>query len=121
MPTGTAPLLAVGALIFAGTLLPYWLFAYAQAWVAPDLAGAFLNIEPVIGFGIGVAAFGDPFGPLQITGVLAVALGLILTALPQPPNPIPTPAKPPLHPTAIPEHPHQPSARQPTPTPTPTR
>ncbi|GAB2842227.1 DMT family transporter [Actinocorallia aurea] len=83
VPEAQGPLLALIGLVIAGTLIPYWLFAYAQAWVAPDLAGSFLNIEPVIGFGIGVVLFSDPFGPLQIAGGVAVILGLVLTALPQ--------------------------------------
>lgn len=92
LPAGQGPLLAVAGLIVGGTLVPFWLFAYAQAWVAPDLAGAFLNIEPVIGFALGVLAFGDPFGPLHVAGVLAAVTGLVLTALPPRPATAPDPA-----------------------------
>ena len=36
--------------------------------VAPELAGAFLNLEPLVGTAAGALAFGDPFGPLQLLG-----------------------------------------------------
>jgi O-acetylserine/cysteine efflux transporter len=43
-----------------GTLLPFTLFAYAQGRVSPEVAGAFLNLEPLVGAvaGVGVRAVG---------------------------------------------------------------
>ncbi|MGW0202972.1 DMT family transporter [Nonomuraea sp. NPDC003201] len=92
LPSSTAPIVAALALTVLGTLLPYALFAYAQSRVSPGLAGAFLNIEPVVGFGAGVIAFGDPFGPLQLLGGLTVLAGLALTAAPAQTSPLPHPS-----------------------------
>ena len=36
-----------------GTLLPFWLFAFAQAGCPAELAGAFVNLEPVVGAAAG--------------------------------------------------------------------
>ncbi|HET8978811.1 MAG TPA: DMT family transporter [Solirubrobacteraceae bacterium] len=67
----------------AGTLLPFALFAYGQARVAPDLAGAFLNLEPLVGAIAGAAAFGDTLGPAQLAGGLVLMTGIALSALPR--------------------------------------
>ena len=61
-------MLALALLAFAGTVGPFALFAYGQSRVAPELAGAFLNLEPLVGTAAGALAFGDPFGPLQLLG-----------------------------------------------------
>jgi drug/metabolite transporter (DMT)-like permease len=79
---GIAGALAVLALIVTGTLLPFTLFAWAQARTPPEVAGAFLNLEPIVGAGAGALAFGDPFGPLQYLGAVAVLGGIGLSALP---------------------------------------
>jgi drug/metabolite transporter (DMT)-like permease len=79
---GVAGALAVLALIVTGTLLPFTLFAWAQARTTPEVAGAFLNLEPIVGAGAGALAFGDPFGPLQYLGAVAVLGGIALSALP---------------------------------------
>jgi hypothetical protein len=67
--------LAVG-----GTLVPFTLFAWAQARVSPEIAGAFLNLEPLVGVVVGAAAFGDPVGAAQIVGGLAILAGIALNA-----------------------------------------
>ena len=41
------PALALVALALAGTVLPFWLFAFGQARVPANTAGAFLNLEHV--------------------------------------------------------------------------
>ncbi len=64
-----------------GTLAPFALFAYGQSRVAPELAGAFLNLEPLVGTAAGALAFGDPFGPLQLGGALVILLGIGLGAI----------------------------------------
>jgi hypothetical protein len=79
---GTAAWLAVAALVVVGTLLPFTLFAWAQSRTTPEVAGAFLNLEPVVGTAAGAVAFGDPFGQLQLVGGAAVLLGIGLSALP---------------------------------------
>ncbi|MBW8487698.1 DMT family transporter [Actinomadura parmotrematis] len=79
---GTGPLLAVLALTVFGTLAPYTLFAFGQARVAPEIAGIFLNLEPVVGFALGAVAFGDHVGPAQVFGALAVLGGIALNTLP---------------------------------------
>jgi drug/metabolite transporter (DMT)-like permease len=83
-PTGgTAPAL-VAALVLAGTLVPFTLFAYAQAHVTPDVAGAFLNLEPLVGAAAGVVVFGEPAGVTQVLGGLAIVAGIGLPLLRQP-------------------------------------
>ena len=67
--------LAVG-----GTLVPFTLFAWAQARISPEIAGAFLNLEPLVGVVLGVAAFGDPLGAAQLTGAAAILAGIVLNA-----------------------------------------
>ena len=81
-PASAAPVVALVALAFAGTLLPFALFAYGQSRVAPELAGAFLNLEPLVGTAAGALAFGDPFGPLQLAGGAVILLGIALSTTP---------------------------------------
>ena len=80
-PTRPGPVLAVAALALAGTLAPFTLFAYGQSRVRAEIAGAFLNIEPLIGAIAGVAFFGDPAGARQLAGGLAVVAGIGLSAV----------------------------------------
>lgn len=82
LPHTAAPAIAVAGLALAGTLLPMALFAHGQARVAPELAGAFVNLEPLVGAGIGALAFHDAFGSTQLAGGLAVLVGIALSALP---------------------------------------
>ena len=63
---------AVAALVVAGTLLPFAFFAFGQARVRPEVVGAFANLEPLVGAGVAVLAFGDAFGPLQALGAGAI-------------------------------------------------
>jgi len=78
-PEGPGVVAAVLALALAGTLVAYWLFAWAQARVPAPLAGAFVNLEPLVGAIAGVAAFGDPVGPGQALGALAIVAAIGLT------------------------------------------
>ncbi|HEV2376763.1 MAG TPA: DMT family transporter [Streptosporangiaceae bacterium] len=75
-------LLAVAALVAAGTLAPFTLFAYAQSKVRPEVAGAFINLEPLVGAALGVLAFGDPASPVQVTGGAAILAGIALSSFP---------------------------------------
>ena len=62
-PAGGAGLLAVLAVVgltAAGTLAPFTLFAYGQHKVPTEVAGAFLNLEPLVGALVVVAALGNP-------------------------------------------------------------
>jgi O-acetylserine/cysteine efflux transporter len=81
VPGRPGPVLAVAALALAGTLGPFTLFAYGQSRVRAEVAGAFLNIEPLVGAIAGVVFFGDPAGPRQLAGGLAVVLGIGLSAV----------------------------------------
>ena len=72
-------MLALVALAFAGTVGPFALFAYGQSRVAPELAGAFLNLEPLVGTAAGALAFGDPFGPTQLLGGAVILAGIALS------------------------------------------
>jgi O-acetylserine/cysteine efflux transporter len=81
-PAGAAPVLGLAALALLGTLVPFALFAYGQSQVAPALAGAFLNLEPLVGAAAGALAFGDPFGPLQLLGGAVILTGIALSTAP---------------------------------------
>jgi O-acetylserine/cysteine efflux transporter len=82
-PANPAPVVAFAALALAGTVLPFWLFAYGQARVAPELAGAFVNLEPLVGAMIGWLAFDNPVGAWQLLGALAVLAGIVISLLPE--------------------------------------
>jgi O-acetylserine/cysteine efflux transporter len=75
-------MLATAGLVLAGTVLPTTMFAFAQSRVAPAVAGAFLNLEPLVGAAVGIVLFGNPLGPAQIVGGAAVAAGLGLSSCP---------------------------------------
>jgi drug/metabolite transporter (DMT)-like permease len=103
---GAPALLAVLALAVVGTMLPFTLFAYAQGRVSPVVAGAFLNLEPLVGALVGVLVLGDPFGTPQAVGGAAVLAGIVLSTVrpvrPARPSPaavggapaVPAPARP---------------------------
>jgi drug/metabolite transporter (DMT)-like permease len=84
-PAGGAGLLAVLAVVgltVVGTLAPFTLFAYGQHKVSTEVAGAFLNLEPLVGALVGVAAFGDPAGPRLLLGGAAILGGILMSGLP---------------------------------------
>ena len=81
VPARPGPVLAVVALALAGTLAPFTLFAFGQSRVPAEVAGAFLNIEPLVGVIAGIVFFGDPAGPIQLAGGLAVVAGIALSCL----------------------------------------
>jgi O-acetylserine/cysteine efflux transporter len=80
-PSSVGSLLAAAGLAFCGTVLPFTLFAYAQSRVAADVAGAFLNLEPLVGAVAGAVAFGDPVGLAQAAGGAAILIGIVLSGL----------------------------------------
>jgi drug/metabolite transporter (DMT)-like permease len=75
-------LLATTGLVVAGTVGPMALFAYAQSHVSADVAGAFLNLEPLVGAIVGTVVFADPLGPVQLAGGTAILAGIALSSLP---------------------------------------
>jgi O-acetylserine/cysteine efflux transporter len=79
---GLGPLLATAGVVTVGTLVPYSLFALGQKRVSAEVAGAFLNLEPLVGAMIGVVVFGDPAGLRQLGGGLAIGAGIALSSLP---------------------------------------
>jgi drug/metabolite transporter (DMT)-like permease len=83
-PGSTGALLATMALATVGTVLPFTLFAYGQSRMPAEVAGAFLNIEPLVGAVLGVVAFGDPAGPAQLLGGAVILGGIALSSLPLP-------------------------------------
>jgi EamA-like transporter family protein len=85
--------LMLALLAFAGTVGPFALFAYGQSRVAPELAGAFLNLEPLVGALAGAAAFGDAFGPVQLAGGVVLLAGIALSAIPRPARRVPAAAR----------------------------
>ena len=84
------------ALAAGGTLLPFTLFAYGQSRVSAELAGAFVNLEPLVGAAAGVALFGNPAGPVQAAGGAAVIAGIAISSLPLPRPPAARPPGAPL-------------------------
>ena len=63
-------------------MLPFTLFAFGQSRVSAEVAGAFLNLEPLVGAIVGAAAFGDPVGLAQVAGGAAIVAGIGLSSLP---------------------------------------
>jgi len=76
------PVLALLALTVGGTVLPFTLFAFGQSRVSAEVAGAFLNLEPLVGAIVGAAAFGDAVGLAQVAGGAAIVAGIGLSSLP---------------------------------------
>ena len=107
--TGSAGMvLAVVGLTAGGTVLPFTLFAFAQSRVAAEIAGAFFNIEPLVGAVAGVVLFSNPVGPGQIAGGMAILAGIGLSSVPlrraghpQPPPQPQSEAQPPVMPERI--------------------
>jgi O-acetylserine/cysteine efflux transporter len=85
MPSAHA-LTAFAALVAVGSVLPFALYAYGQARVAAEVAGAFLNLETVVGAAVGALAFGDPIGSSQLLGAAAIVGGLLLSVWPSGPD-----------------------------------
>jgi len=81
-PARLLPVLAVVGLTAGGTVLPFTLFAFGQSRVPAEIAGAFINLEPLVGAVAGVVVFGNPFGPEQLAGGAAILGGLALSSLP---------------------------------------
>jgi O-acetylserine/cysteine efflux transporter len=82
-PAATASWVAVLILATAGTLLPFTLFAFGQSRVVPELAGAFANLEPLVGALAGAVVFGDVFGGAQVLGAAVLLAGIALSAWPR--------------------------------------
>lgn len=80
-PGTLGPPLAVVALAMGGTLLPFTLFAYGQGRVSAEVAGAFINLEPLVGAASGALLFGDPVGLPQAIGGTAILTGIALSSL----------------------------------------
>ncbi len=82
LPGRPGPVLAVIALTAGGTVLPFTLFAFGQSRVSAEVAGAFLNLEPLVGAIAGAAVFGDPVGLALFAGGAAIVAGIGLSSLP---------------------------------------
>jgi len=79
---GVVAVLAVAGLTVVGTLVPFTLFAYGQHKVSTEVAGAFLNLEPLVGALAGVVAFGDPGGPRLLIGAVGIVGGIVMSSVP---------------------------------------
>jgi O-acetylserine/cysteine efflux transporter len=79
-PGTVTALLATIGLVVAGTVLPTSLFAFGQSRVSADVAGAFLNLEPLVGAIMGIVLFAEPAGPVQIAGGTAITVGISLSS-----------------------------------------
>lgn len=82
-PGGATGVIALLALALTGTALAFWLFAWAQTRVPAEVAGAFVNLEPLVGAATGAVAFHDAVGGLQLLGGAAILAGIALGALPR--------------------------------------
>ena len=49
--------------------------------MSTEVAGAFLNLEPLVGALIGVIAFSDPAGPRLALGGVAILGGILMSSL----------------------------------------
>jgi O-acetylserine/cysteine efflux transporter len=78
-PAQTGPVAALVALALAGTVIPFWLFAYGQAHVPAGFAGAFLNLEPLVGVVVGWVGFNEVVAANQLLGGVAVLAGIALS------------------------------------------
>jgi drug/metabolite transporter (DMT)-like permease len=81
-PSTLTPVIALVGLTLVGTLLPFWLFAHGQARVPAVLAGAFVNLEPLVGAAVGWIAFGDVATSANLFGAVAVLAGIALSVWP---------------------------------------
>jgi len=79
--------LALLGLVVVGSLLPFALYAWGQTRVPHELAGAFLNVEALVGGLIGVVAFHNQMGLAQVLAVALIAAGLLLVAASAPATP----------------------------------
>jgi EamA-like transporter family len=79
-PMSMLALLATIGLVLAGTVLPTSLFAFGQSRVTADVAGAFLNLEPLVGAVMGIVLFAEPAGPVQLAGGAAIITGIGLSS-----------------------------------------
>ncbi|GLY28639.1 DMT family transporter [Kineosporia sp. NBRC 101731] len=80
---GGGALLAAVALAVVGTVMPFTLFAYGQTGVAPEIAGVFLNLETLVATVIAITILGDPAGPGQIGGGVALLAGIYIGTIHQ--------------------------------------
>jgi O-acetylserine/cysteine efflux transporter len=80
--SAAVPLIATVAVTITGTLVPFSLFAFGLKRVSAEVAGAFLNLEPLVGAVIGIVAFGDPCGTRQVSGGLTIIVGIALSSMP---------------------------------------
>ncbi len=79
-PTHPGAAAAFVALAVAGTMLPFWLFAFGQARVSATLAATFFNLEPLVGAVVGWLAFGDRADVGQLLGAVALLAGIGLAS-----------------------------------------
>lgn len=82
VPGAPGAVLAAAGLTLVGSLASSTLFAYGQARVTAEIAGAFVNLEPLVGAAAGAVAFGDPVGLAQAAGGAAILGGIALSSLP---------------------------------------
>src|SRR5262249_3591833 len=82
-PPSATPIVAVILLALTGTALAFWLFAWGQGHVSPEVAGAFVNLEPLVGAATGAVVFHDIVGGVQMLGGTAILVGIALGALPR--------------------------------------
>ena len=64
----------------------YRIFEYHNQPPVParpaEVAGAFLNLEPLVGSLAGVVFFADPAGPRLLIGGVAILSGIVMSSVP---------------------------------------
>ena len=85
-PTGWISILFIGAI---STCIAYWLWGrllrdYTAAQVVP-----FALLVPFVGAGASSLVFGETFGPLRLSGMIIVVLGIAIMLLSKPPEAVP--------------------------------
>jgi O-acetylserine/cysteine efflux transporter len=80
--------LAVLGLVVVGSLLPFTLYAWGQTRVPNEVAGAFLNLEALVGGLLGILAFHDPWGAKQALGMALMLGGILLVVAKAPRVPV---------------------------------
>jgi O-acetylserine/cysteine efflux transporter len=87
-----APATATPVVAVVAPALAFSLFAWGQTRVSAEVAGAFVNLEPLVGAATGAVAFGDAVGGTQLLGGAAILVGIALGALPRRRSPVDRPA-----------------------------
>ena len=77
--------------IFAAAI-PSLLFLAGIRWIGPVRAGILMLVEPLVGVALAAMLLGEPLGPIQVVGGLAILAGAIVVQRARPSVPVIAPA-----------------------------